>query len=951
MRARLLLFVVFFPYFCFSSLAQLARLSTTRVGETASVEPVTVTLAAGGSIDQVKVVSAGKEGLDFRSAGDTCKASSFLAPGQSCVVEVTFTPLAPGERRGAIVLFDKDGQVLGSRALTATATGAIATFVPGRITTVAGNYSTFLFAGDNGPATKAAIFLPFGVVVDAAGDLYIADTYNNRIRKVDGSTGIIRTVAGNGTSDSSANSGSALAVGLSNPSSIVLDGIGNLYIADTGNNVVRKVDLSGNIFTFAGTVGQGGYGGDAGPATQARLQSPNGLAFDNAGNLYIADTGNNRIRSVNPSGIISTVAGNGTAAYTGNGGPATSASLQGPWGVAVSNAGELYIADQKNNVVRRVDASGVITTIAGTGRAGSAGDDGPASKSQLNAPASVAMDAVGNLYISDSSNNRIRKINPNTNIITTIAGTNNSGTTGDNGPANAAGLSGPFTIALDGLGNLFIADSFHNRIRKVLSNASDLLYSAMRVNSISAPMDQLIENDGNAALNFSSLLAGANAQLDGTTTCSTAAPLSPLAQCSIAADYAPTVVGSSATGSPANGVITVASNALNASNTILLRGTVASTYPSTVLLSSGPNPSIVGDPVQFLVQVLNQGVTPTGSVTLLDGTSSLATMKLLNGVATFTISTLAVGQHAITAAYAGDVNYGSATSLPVIQVVQVLPPNSGTTTSLTSSANPVDAGQALTLTAKVSASTAGQTVPSGTVTFQEGTTVLGTGTLSEGAASISISNLTVGTHLLTATYGGSGTYASSTSSVLTQIVGSAGQPTQFTFTVTPTTLSLKSGAHASFEISITTAGGFADTLSFGCAGLPSAATCTFSQDQLALTGGLTKTLSVVLDTGNPLGAGPAAQMDPVHPGRQTGVLACVLPAGVLLAFSLGGSKRRRAGILLSAMLLGIFAMLSGCGSSYKVHPTPAGNYQFQIFATGSMSGATYETPVRLTVTK
>ncbi len=243
---------------------------------------------------------------------------------------------------------------------------------------------------------NAALNQPYGVTPDSAGNLYIADDQNNRIRKVSGGT--ITTVAGIGTMGFSGDGGPATSALLYIPHGVAADSAGNLYIADTGNLRVRKVS-GGTITTVAGN-GTVSFSGDGGPATSASINIPYGVAVDSAGNLYIADTGNNRIRKVS-GGTITTVAGNGTASFSGDGGPATSASINEPWAVAVDSAGNLYIADYANNRIRKV-SGGTITTVAGNGVVGFSGDGGPATNALLGYPEGVAVDSAGNLYISDS---------------------------------------------------------------------------------------------------------------------------------------------------------------------------------------------------------------------------------------------------------------------------------------------------------------------------------------------------------------------------------------------------------------------------------------------------------------------------------------------------------------------------------------------------------------------
>jgi len=334
----------------------------------------------------------------------------------------------------------------------------------GTITTVAGNGQQG-YSGDGGPATAASLAGPSGVAVDAAGNLYAADRDNDRIRKVT-TDGIITNFAGNGSKRLAGDGQAAVGASLNRPAGVALDAAGGLYIADSENNRIRKVTPTGTITTLAGN-GQYGYSGDGGPATAASL-SPGGVAVDAAGNLYIADYGNDRIRKVTPAGTITTVAGNGQWGYSGDGGPATAASLNRPYGVAVDATGNLYIADGQNSRIRKVTPAGTITTVAGNGQWGYSGDGGPATGTSLSDPRGVAVDAAGNLYIADSSNYRIRKVTPAGTIIT-VAGNGQGGYSGDGGPATAASLFLPPAVAVDAAGNLYIADTGNDRIRKVLT--------------------------------------------------------------------------------------------------------------------------------------------------------------------------------------------------------------------------------------------------------------------------------------------------------------------------------------------------------------------------------------------------------------------------------------------------------------------------------------------------
>jgi sugar lactone lactonase YvrE len=326
----------------------------------------------------------------------------------------------------------------------------------GTISTIAGS-STATFGGDSGQAWDALLNYPTDVAVDSVGNIYIADTNNHRIRKIDIATNIITTVAGNGTAAYTGNGGQATLASLNAPYGVLVDPAGNIYIADTYNNVIRMVNTAGNIDTIAGSYY--GYAGDGGPATGAAMRYPAGIARDSAGNLYISDQFNDCIRKVTPGGIISTIAGSPINLYNpASPGPTASnaVKLNYAHGVGASPSGNVYIADTKNSIVRIISAAtGSVTTIAGTGTEGSAGDNGPALSAQLNNPYGVTADASGNVYIADSYNHMVRKVTPG-GLLTTVAG---DGTT--------AVLSSPRSVATDTLGNLYIADTDHNQVKKV----------------------------------------------------------------------------------------------------------------------------------------------------------------------------------------------------------------------------------------------------------------------------------------------------------------------------------------------------------------------------------------------------------------------------------------------------------------------------------------------------
>ena len=342
------------------------------------------------------------------------------------------------------------------------------------ITTVAGN-GIQGYNGDSIVATTAELNGLSAIVADKYGNIYIAEAFSNRIRKVN-INGIISTVAGNGTRGFSGDGGVATLAQLSSPSELVFDTLGNLYFSDEYNHVIRKIDTNSIITTIAGN-GMSGFNGDSVAATSATLYYPRGIVIDNYGNIYISDQFNNRIRKVDSKGIITTVAGNGTAGYSGDGAGATSAQLNYPNGVTLDIFSNLYISDNGNNVIRKITPNGIISTIAGNGSGGFNGDGGAATSAELNIPIGVAIDKYGNIFIADYFNNRIRKVNTK-GIISTVVGNGIYGFSGDGGAADSAELNDPEGISIDAYGNLYIPDALNFRVRKVTGLVTPLILNS-----------------------------------------------------------------------------------------------------------------------------------------------------------------------------------------------------------------------------------------------------------------------------------------------------------------------------------------------------------------------------------------------------------------------------------------------------------------------------------------
>lgn len=800
------------------------------VGSVTGGQSISVAAPTGGTVSSVKVLSLGVPGttnplLDFQAVTGafSCVSSIALAANGTCNQSVTFNPTVPGLRLGAVEILDAGGDVLGTTYIYGTGSGGLGVLVTGNVIPVAGSGKYLGSIDDGQTATAAELYLPTSMTMDGTGNLYIADSLHNRVRMVCASAnvasavikgsyakctgaGIIVTIAGNGNPSYTGDNGPASASSLNTPSGVAIDGAGNLYIADTGNNVIRVISAAtGVITTLAGNgtpcAGKTDSVGDGCAATQAVLSGPTGVTLDNTGRLYIADTSNQRIRMlaatngiVTASSIITTVAGNGalnpggdgTGTYSGDNGPAIAAGLSLPYTVAFDAAGNMYIPDSNNNRVRKVAAvsgaivpASVITTFAGNGNQGSSGDNAAATLAYLWAPSGVAVDAAGNVFIADTQNSAVRKVSSTSSatpgIITTLA-RNAVGSFYYNSTFTKMVFYGPTGLYLDGIGNLYVADTLNMVVREIQGNFVALQYAAaIRQGDVSAAQDQTVENDGNATLDLTGIVASTNAAVNSsaiTDPCAAPSTLAVDADCAIGAVFAPSKTPALSGNQAETPTIAVAVDPQtgvvqsNSPLNIELVGTASPVNGTTVVVTSNNNPSGFGQPVIFTATVTTGAGTGnlTGTVTFFDGTNTLqANVPLLapgtTATATFTTSVLTVGAHPITASYNGDSTHFASlstdpndTTPPLTQNVQ-----EGTATALTpANPTPIPVGQNVTFTATVSINGGGGVTPVGSVTFFDGVNALGTVPLitvgATGVASFSTAALPQGSNSITADY-------------------------------------------------------------------------------------------------------------------------------------------------------------------------------------------------------
>ncbi len=630
--------------------------------------PVTLTLNftfdTGGTIQAPSVVTQGLAGLDFTDAGTgscTTNGTSYAYnAGDSCTVDVTFTPLNPGQRTGAVELIGPNGSIV-KVYVNGIGLAGQAGFEGASVIT------TLPVSALPPPANS----YPLGITTDAAGNVYIGENNTCLVIKKTIATGVSSVVAGNGTCANSPSGigGPATSATLTQPTSVAVNGRGDILVASSPSSAIYKIDArTGIITTVAGTPGSRGYSPDGTLATSAQLFYPFYVTVDNTGNFYIAEDTIRKVDAV--TGLLTTVAGNHAAGagYSGDGGLATNAQIYNPYGIAFDAQNNLYIADDGNNAVRKVDAStGVITTVAGTpGSAGFSGDGGLASNAKLNDPEDLSFDAAGNLYIADSTNLVVRKVSAQTGIITTIAGVFNSSYTdtytGDGGAASLAGLSyfESATVSPDGI--LYIADGDNGVIRSVAQSHGTAAFGSFNVGTASPAMDVTATNNGNAALNLSALLASTNFNLNGShTSCSGGTTLTAGTSCDLGIEFLPTAAGA-LTGSV---TLTDDNNSVGASTqSVSLSGTGIATPATQVAVSGLPATIAVGASVSFQASledsngyvVTTSGTTITATVTAPNGSTQMVSATTVNGVATLNLSSAVFstsGVYTITTSSAG----------------------------------------------------------------------------------------------------------------------------------------------------------------------------------------------------------------------------------------------------------------------------------------------------------
>jgi sugar lactone lactonase YvrE len=817
----------------------------------------------------------------------------------------------------------------------------------GVIQTVAGIGQSSGYSGDGGPATSAQLDWPHSVFVDSSGNLYISDFLNKVVREVTGGT--IQTYAGSGLSNFSAAGPAAADAFLGSPWGVVFDAAGNTYFTAFDSNMVGKVLAStGQLQVLAGN-GQEGYAGDGGPAASALLIAPTGVARDSAGNVFFADQGNHRIREiVAATGIIQTVAGNGGYTYTGDGGPATSAEIGYPTAVSVDGSGNIFFGDWYNNVVREVLASnGNIQTVAGTGYftvdsstgmhyGAYSGDGGLATAAELNQPFGVSFDASGNIFISDSGNNRIREVTVSDGKINTVVGNGTAGYAGDGGAALSAELNGPDDVLVDAAGNIFIADVFNNAIREVVAATGNIQTVAgtgvadfsgdggpATSATIQSPASVTEDPYGNFVL----------ADMNNNRIRSVAA---------LAIVQVPVANLSATSLDFGNQLVSIPSN----TQQVTVTNNSTQTLNITSIALTGAN---VADFVEY-----------NGCGTSIAAGNSCAVSVYF--------TPLAIGTRAASVTITDDASNSpqsialTGTGTPITS-----------TTGVLASLNPSTFGQSVTFTASVSGlfptaavgrRTSGSSVPlgaigvstpppSGTITFLDGSTQLGRVALdANGQATYSTAALAVGTHPITASYSGDTAYAASTSSVLSQVVNAA---PDYTLTSPGRAQTVASGGKGTYSIVVTPTaqggGSFNGTVTFSASGMPSGCVTTFTPTSV-VPGSSAASTTLSIQTPAKAAILPLPGERPLPPPLSPLVLMVLAVALLAIAQprvnSLAQARMSAPRfVLLLLFLAGVVMGTAACNGGFGA-PAPA-SVSYTVTVTATSGSVVHTTNLSLTV--
>jgi sugar lactone lactonase YvrE len=766
------------------------------------------------------------------------------------------------------------------------------------------------------PALSVPLLLPLAIVFDASGNLYFAETANHIIRKVD-TAGNISTIAGTGTQGFSGDNGPASSATLDSPQGLALDSANNLYIADTHNHRIRKLNLiTATITTIAGTTA--GFSGDNGAATAAQLNLPTALAVDSANNIYFADTGNHRIRRIDAtSGTITTIAGTGIQGFSGDNGAAINANIDSPTGLAIDSAGNLYLADTHNHRIRCIDAStGLITTIAGTGIPGFGGDNAAATSANLALPHGLTIDSTGNLYLTDTANHRIRRIDASTGTITTVAGNGTQAYSGDNGPAIAASLDTPRAAAISPSSLVTLTDSANQRIRQLTAAPAP----ATTIQTIAGLG---VTTPGVLTLAAPSVIAYGTGQLTAT--------LASANQATGSITFFDTTLTSTTT----LGTVAISSNVATLSTATLYAGfhNLTATFigdqshsaaqSATFALTISPQqltaivtPAILlyGQPVPAIIGTLT-GILPRDTSNL--SATFITSATTLSSVGTYPITATLIGPAAGNYSIANPA--ATLTINPAPALITLSNPTATTTT-----------GSPLTLTAQVASTTSG--TPTGSITLIDSGNPLSTSPLSStGTTLFTIPSITQGAHSFTAFYSGSANFTSGTSTP--QLIMVSAPTTNPDFTLASTgaiTQTIVSGSSASYTFSVQMQPTMSSPVSLAAAGLPNLSTASFNPPTLP-PGATTNTFTLTIAT-----PGATAQRTPANNHPLIAWAFLLLPA---IALTLRPrSNRVLARLVVLAALTFVLATVTGCGDRISTTGTlllPSKNYTITVTGTAT----------------